>query len=1645
MVLRTQASPSIAGIAGERGGAGSVRERGGVRITRLRQPGGGVIRKEALEPQARELLRHERAILHRLAGLPGVVSLAPLPAQPGVLLLRDVAGAPLADRMLPLDVSALLPLARNLARVLAGVHARGVTHRDLTPDSIVLSEHEMPYLIDFSRATIVAETRPEFTYQDRATGSLPYLAPEQTGRMGRPVDQRADLYALGAVLYELATGAAPFGTGDPWRLSHEHLTRVPEPPARLRPQVPAVLSDIIMHLLEKEPDDRYQTADGLLHDLSRLSEGATVAIGGHDLPVRLRSPSRLVGRDREIVALGAAFAAALSGERPGLLVSGPSGVGKSSLINELRPVVTASEGWFVAGTYDPYRRDEECDGVWQAFRTLGRLLLAEPDQRLAGVRDRILHTVGTNVGLVAAILPEFATLLGVDPEPLPDEPLANQARAQRAAIDLLRAVASRERPVVFVVDDLQWAPRASLELIDQVLSGEAVAGLMLVGAYRDGDGADDHPQASMLSRWAREGDGPVHLRLSNLPLADLTSVVAEILRLDPERAATLAAAVAPRTRGNPYDTVELLNALRRDGVLVPTGVGWRWDPDTLRERLGGAEDPTELPAGRISAMPPRTRALLEAMACLGGRVDQYLLGAATGLSAGAVERRLALALADGLLVMALDGRDAVSFRHDRVREAVLRRLGPDRERAVRLRLARKLAEHPDLPAAAAQQYLPVADAVTDPAERRRVAALFRHAAEAAKLVSHHTMVVSLLTAALPLMDPGDTGALVDVHTARHSALFSLGRLADADEVYRTIGQLAREPLARTRATLVQVSSLTNRGRTGEALALGLSLLRELAVAVPAPERLDAEVDRGVDAAYRWVRTPREHDLRQLGPADPTVTAVAALINRILPSAFFHDQPMYEWLSVTALRMWAGHGPGRTLVGPASHVPSVLIMRRGDHGTAREVLRRVIAVGEEQGWEPATSQAHFIYALDVGHWFEPLEDTVALSRRAREGLIRGGDRQTACYTYYVSLPHLLEYAPTLDSYAREVDEALAFAMRTGNDAAADAFRPQRQLVNLLRGAEDRQRTRPDTVTGNRSAVANFHVTRALAAAVLGDQAELERQTSAAMPLMRHLRCTYPATLVHLLRGLALAQRVRAAGQDHPDLAELDGTIDWLAARAGDAPDNLFHLLRLLEAERAWATGDLQVAVQCFDSAVREASARRRPWHRALILERAGLFHRAVGAEYTGYGLLAEARRAYQAWGATAKVTQLDWAFQDDRSSGRPGAGLEPVGGQRVARSRLVSGTADLRGVLDASRALSSETTVEGLRARVVEILSTMTGATGVHLLLRESDRSEWLLATADHGNMRPVDDAGDPPPVPMSVVWYAERIREPVAVADATRDDRFARDPYLADLDHCSLLAVPILDRGDLRAMLLLENRLLRGAFSAERLDAVTLVAGQLAVSLNNVMMYSSLERKVAERTEELAVANRRLELLSTTDALTGLSNRRRLEEVLDVEWRRARHTGTLVAIAMVDVDHFKLYNDHYGHAAGDRALQRVAGALRRTVRDIDLVARFGGEEFAIVMPDADVDVAARVAGDLHAAITAMAEPHESVAGRIVTISIGVAATVPPPSQPPEHLIELADVELYRAKRAGGNRVRVARTAGGPEPDRFHGEVRQPEP
>ena len=1460
---------------------------------------GSVVCKRASGPGAVRRIEHERAVLRRLAGVPGAPRLASRqPRQ--VLVLRDEHGRSPAGTRLP--VPQLIEVARALADTVAGAHRAGIVHRDITPANLVLTGSGLPILIDYDLALIDSTARPPGetapppeeaapppeegpSPPEEPVGTLGYLAPEQTGRIKLAVDRRSDLYGLGATLYALATGVPPFSGDDPLELIRDTLVRVPAFPAGLDPPLPRHFDEIVLRLLEKDPDRRYQSAEGLAYDLARFDAGPAEPWqpGLRDFPAFLSAPARLVGRDREVRRLAGALDRVQAGGGPAVLVTGPPGIGKTALVHTLRPVVTARGGWFVTGKYDQFGSDTGGRAITRALRRLAQLLLAEPEPDVAGHRQRLTAALGPNVAVVASAAPELAVLLGTAMTPGALDPATAPGRTSAAVVALLRAVAAH-RPVMFVLDDLQWAGSSSLRVLDAILDSGPIPGLFLVGSYREQEVGEDHPLAPLVARWERDGAVGPPVRLAGLAGAGPAELIGAILRMPPSAVSGLAILLGEGSAGNPYETVELLNALRADGLLVLSEDGWSWDAEAVRAFVGRQRVP-QLLADRLDQQAEVTRRLLATLACLGGDVHPALLATGAGMRELDLIQHLAPAIADGLITTDRGGpaEGAVRFRHDLVQQAARQSLDTGERDRLQLTMARRLAEREESHHQAAEQYLAVVGLIERPQERRTAAALLHAAGRDAADLTNYCAAEEFFAAAGTLLaaDGTDATARDAVTVDLHLALHCLGRLDETDEVYRELADRGPELITLATATYTQINSLTQRGRAQAAVDLGLEVLRRLDVTLP--RNLAADVGQATAELYRWVaglRLPGSPGAGSASPGevtgetdDPRVVVTGRLINRLLPPSYLLDPLLHSWLVLQAQRLWARYGVCAPVVGTLGCAVCVTIDQRDDYRTGYLLARHVVAVGQGHGYQAETALARYMYVCLAAPWFEPLEDVVEIAQQTRDDLLAAGDVQVACLLSMRLLAILFDSAESLEVCADELPPALAFATRTGNRYVALSLVGYQQLLSALRG----QVPRPDAfpgpdfdeaayladVTANKPAAVTHHVNRGIAALLFDDVEALDAHSAAAMAGARAMRGFYLSALARLLRCLSLTRRLRTAGGDPDLVGELAVTRQWLARRAADAPGNFRHLLHLVDAEQAWAQGDLSAATRLFDAGLHEVA--RRPWHRALLAERAGRFHLEQGLLHAGRSLLSEARNEYRRWGAGSKVAMLEaeHAFLRGTATAGPGGGSEG-GTQRI----------DLMAILRASQALSSQTTLAGLQAQVGDVLCAMTGATDVRLALCHQETAHWYVSAiagtgpwhpdvaapaADPEAPAPADTAEDDECLmPLSAVRYVLRTHEPLLVADAAHDDRFARDPYLAGLETCALLVVPLPCRSIARAVLILENRRQSDVFSTDRLETVQLIAGQLAVSIDNALLYDSLETTVQQRTADLAATNQRL-------------------------------------------------------------------------------------------------------------------------------------------------------------------------------------------
>jgi len=500
-----------------------------------------------------------------------------------VLIKEDVGGGTLSEELRrdPGGIEQFLTRGIQMAEVMHQLHFHNVIHRDLKPDNLIVNAQTgKVYVTDFGTASLLPREIQQPINPGSLEGTLAYMSPEQTGRINRAIDHRSDFYSLGVIFFEMLAGRLPFEAVEPIAMVHCHLAVQPPSVREFNAGVPEAIALIIDRLLAKTPEERYQSASGLSHDLQEClkqirSSGHVrdFQIGSTDLSERFRLPQTLYGRTDEIQDLLDAFARVSQGSCELLLVTGQSGLGKSTLVNEVQRPIIAQRGYFAGGKYDQFKRDIPYSAIIQAFAGLVRQILTEDPIRLKEWRERFIAALGVNGQLIVDVLPELELIAGKWP-PVVELPSGQAANRFRDVFrSFLNVCASSEHPLVMFIDDLQWADSGSLQLMQTILADADADHLLWIGAYRDNEVLENHPLSLAIEQIKKMGRNPTMIRIEPLGLSEIKQMLADTLRVAPEHVTDLANLVFEKTAGNPSLRVNFSNHCTRSASSSATRAG----------------------------------------------------------------------------------------------------------------------------------------------------------------------------------------------------------------------------------------------------------------------------------------------------------------------------------------------------------------------------------------------------------------------------------------------------------------------------------------------------------------------------------------------------------------------------------------------------------------------------------------------------------------------------------------------------------------------------------------------------------------------------------------------------------------------------------------------------------------------------------------------------------------------------------------------------------------------------------------------------------------------------------------------------------------------------------------------------------------
>ena len=1436
-------------------------------------------------PAILERLEHEYALRDELASDWAARPLT-LARSEGrtMLILEDPGGEPL-DRLLgqPMELTRFLRFAVGLAAALGKLHHQGLIHKDIKPANILVnSATGTIWLTGFGIASRLPRERQSPEPPEVIAGTLAYMAPEQTGRLNRSIDSRSDLYALGVTFYEMLTGALPFKATDPMEWVHCHIARQADPPDERVKEVPKVFSSIVMKLLAKSAEERYQTAAGVEADLQCCltewqAHGRVDAfpLGTHDLSDRLMIPERLYGRDHEIDTLLDSFDRVVAQGTPEfVLVSGYSGIGKSSVVNELHKALVPPRGLFASGKFDQYRRDIPYATLAQAFQSLVRPLLGQSEAELGRWRHALREALGQNGQLIVNLVPELELVIAKQP-PVPDLPPQDaKNRFQMVFRRFLGIFAQKEHPLALFFDDLQWLDTATLDLLEHLVTHSEVRHVLLVGAYRDNEVGPAHPLMRTLDAIRKAGARVQEIVLAPLRLDDVGRLVADALHCALKRAMPLAKLVQEKTAGNPFFAIQFFTALVEEGLLAfdPVAPAWQWDIDRLRAK-SYTDNVVDLMTGKLKRLSATAQETLKQFACLGNVAEIATLAMVHGETEEAMHAALWEAVHAGL-VFRQDS--ACKFLHDRIQQAAYSLIPEEHRAEVHLRIGRvllasmtaeEIAEHLfDV----ANQFNRGAALLIDRDEKAQVATINLRGGRKAKAAAAYASACVYFAAGMALLEERDWGG-------RYELMFTLWLeraeceflTSNFDQAEQLIGELLEHGTSKVdqaAAYHLKVQLRVVKSENPQAVDSALTCLRLFGIDFPAHPTWE-QVQVEYETIWRNLDGRQIENLIDLPlMTDPELHAAMDMLSALNPAAYYTDFHLYCLLLCRMVNISMQHGMCGACAHGCAYFGFILgpVFHRYREGY--RFTKLACDLVEKHGFIAYRAKVHYSMGI-VALWTQPIATAIHFMRAAFRTATETGDLSTAYYSMFHSVTDLLLRNDPLDVVWRESEIALDFARKARYGDVADIIVSQQRFIATMQGRTATFSTFSDAqfdevafevqLTGRMPMLICWYWILKLKARFLaGDYAEALAAAGKAKALLWASASQIQLLDYFYYTALTVAARYENAtahGQNRwRDL--LTAHREQLREWAENYPPTFGDKQALVSAEIARLEGRDLDAMRLYEDAIRAARENGFVQNEGAANELAAQFYLKRGIEKVAHSYLRDARYCYLRWGAQGKVQQLDERYPaiEDQASLRPTTTIDtPV-------EQLDLGT-----VMKASQAVSGEIVLENLIKTLMMIALEHAGAERGLLILPhgEEHRIEAEARTGrDQVEVYIRRMAVTPSELPESLLRYVIRTQESVILDDASVQNLFSDDECVRQRRLRSVLCLPLVKQAKLMGVLYLENSLAPRVFTPKRLTMLELLASQAAISLENAGLYADLQQEniIRKRAEDFLAQGERI-------------------------------------------------------------------------------------------------------------------------------------------------------------------------------------------
>ncbi|MEH2348553.1 MAG: AAA family ATPase [Nostoc sp.] len=1429
-----------------------------------------------------------------------------------------------------------LQIAIALCNTLDILYRERIIHKDIKPANILINpETKQVKLIDFSIASLLPRETQTLLNPNVLEGTLAYISPEQTGRMNRGIDYRTDFYSVGVTFYQLLTGKLPFQSEDAMELVHCHLAKTATLVHEINSAIPSLLSAIVSKLMAKNSEDRYQSALGLKYDLEncliQLKETGTIenfSIAQRDVCDRFIIPDKLYGRETEVETLLQAFERVSLGATEMMLVAGFSGIGKTVVVNEVHKPIVRQRGYFIKGKFDQFNRSIPFSAFVQAFRDLMEQLLTESDAQIQQWKNKILEAVGENGQVIIEVIPELETIIGGQPAAIELSGTAAQNRFNLLVQKFTQVFTNPEHPLVMFLDDLQWADSASLKLIQLLMAD--TGHLLLIGAYRDNEVNPAHPLMLTLSEIQKTQATINKITLAPLSQEQVNQLVADTLKSPESLAWSLSVLIYQKTKGNPFFTTQFLKALHQENLIQFDLKFGCWQFDIAQVTIQAVTDDIVafIPL-QLGKLPPSTQQVLQLAACIGNQFDLATLAIISEQSQIETAAALWKALQSGLilpigdvykfyigqdnLVVTQENQETVTYKflHDRVQQAAYSLIPDEQKTATHLQIGQLLRQNLSKIELEEKLFDIVLhlnlgqELITQVSEREVLAQLNFKAGVKARNSTAYAAARVYFQTGMKLLQPDcwqhQYELTLNLYVTTAEASYLNGDFEEMEQLTAVVLQKAQTILDKVKIYEIQIAAQMAQSQILEAIAVGRDALSQLGVDLPDATD-EAQMGKVLEELASLQRGNNPSALVNLPKmSDPTAIAAMQLLGVLFAPVLLGMPGLLPLLGATMVKLSLqfGNAPAST-VGYGLH-GMILCAFLGKVETGYEFGRLALSLLEGLNAQSMKSLTLNLFGSFIQHHQQAVLATLPTLKDGYTIGIETGDFLYAGYNIAGYACNALFAGVEVDTLSSELAAYNAVLAQMKQDSAHIYSDMVRQTVEHLRETV----SQPHCLTGtiynetlmlpkhqqdnDLTSIAIVYIYKLLLAYYFGNyQAALDYITSVKSYLMA-VSGMFFTSIFHFYAALThLALFPTQPDAEQAKLLAIAITHQTaLHQWAQNAPMNHLHKWYLVEAERHRVLGEKAAASECYDQAIALAKTHQFINEEALANELAAKFYLDWGKKRIAQEYMIEAYYGYARWGAKAKVADLEKRYpqllasilQQTRSPLSTNETIFVLGSvtstsSPSSSSSSVSVALDLAAILKASQTISGEIELEKLLSSLLSIVIKNAGANKcVFMLLR--DERLLIKGSIVEGSESvvlqrlPVEESQD---IPLKLIYKVLHDRQTAVLIDATADLNLVNDPYIMRQQPKSILCSPILHQGKFLGILYLENNLVTGAFTSDRVQLLNLLCAQAAISLENARLYERSQQYAQQLEQALNnLENAQLQIVQS-EKMSALGN-----------------------------------------------------------------------------------------------------------------------------------------------------------------------------